>query len=133
MKGIKITPTLAKALAQQVVDKIQRVRKEEDEKLDLIIRERKDYKRLLSIDQQIAELNEEKEKIIRVIKAEYHPRVNNISRGFYDRDAKYNISFNHPWVNAEVVKNQILLAGTFTNDSVDTLVGDMVAEHLNKG
>lgn len=133
MSQKKMTPTIAKALAEQVRDELRKNASSHAEKLKQSIKSSKEYKQLCKCDEQMAELRTKIDDLRTAIQDKHSSMIADVSVYSY-RSGEQSINIRETaMVSVEGIKNMILLDDYFsdTTDTPEQLVKRIVDKIIN--
>jgi hypothetical protein len=129
----KLTPVIAKALAEKVRAELVARHKGSTENLVDKVQSSKLYKELLSTISKISELEERKQDIRKEIENKYSTKISDVSVSAYH--SKPNISVNyHASFSVESIKDLILIEDYMSDDTKTaeefiTFIADKILNH----
>lgn len=117
MSQKKLTPTIAKALAEQVREELKKNASAHAEKIKQDIKASKDYKQLCKYDQQMSEIRTKIDELRHAIQDKHSGMLADVSIYSY-RSGEQSITIRETaMVSVEGIKNMILLDDYFSNSS----------------
>ena len=134
MSQKKLTPVLAKALAEQVRDELRKNASSHAEKLKEGIKQSKEYKQLCKFDEQMAELRTKIDDLRTAIQDKHSSMLADVSIYSY-RTGEQSITIRETaMVSVDSIKNMILLDDYFsdTTDTPEELV-QRIVQKIIKG
>lgn len=133
MSQKKMTPTIAKALAEQVRDELRKNASSHAEKLKQSIKSSKEYKQLCKSDEQMAELRTKIDELRTAIQDKHSSMLADVSIYSY-RTGEQSITIRETaMVSVDGIKNMILLDDYFSDetDTPEELVQRIVDKIIN--
>lgn len=133
MSQKKLTPVLAKALAEQVRDELRKNASSHTEKLKESIKLSKEYKQLCKFDEQMAELRTKIDDLRTAIQDKHSSMIADVSIYSY-RTGEQSITIRETaMVSVDSIKNMILLDDYFsdTTDTPEELVQRIADKIIN--
>lgn len=119
MSQKKLTPVLAKALAEQVRDELRKNASSHAEKLKESIKLSKEYKQLCKFDEQIEDLRTKIDSLRTTIQDKHSSMIADVSIYSYRRGEQSITIRETAMVSVDSIKNMILLDDYFS-DTTDT-------------
>ena len=126
MSDIKITPTLAKAIASEIARKVREERSKINENNKQIILASKEFKKLKDLHEKILKLNKEKQDIIDYFKSKYNMYVSS----FHVKPEEWNIQASTKYLSEESIKHRVLVESSFSKEEFNTIVNNLVKEFI---
>ena len=126
---VKMTPTLAKAIAEEVKERANKVNGEKLKLKTDEIRNSKAYKKLCDMKDKYDSLSKEIEEMKSAIGKEMGCKISgSYSYGNQNKDKYFSITFDNAYINVDLLKGKILLKASLTESDYKDLVEEFVKE-----